>query len=93
MHILYHIPYYGRYLAKLMGVPVGTIVCATNSNDIVHRVLSAGDMHMRENVVTLSPAMDIQVGGYHVISNLTMILHTSCDGRTHTSSSRTTSSG
>jgi threonine synthase len=40
---------------------IGTIVCATNANDIVHRVLSAGDLSLRyENIPTLSPAMDIQ---------------------------------
>eukprot|EP00908_Phaeocystis_cordata_P001371 Transcript_11451.p3 GENE.Transcript_11451~~Transcript_11451.p3 ORF type:complete len:227 (-),score=88.43 Transcript_11451:47-727(-) len=43
-----------------MGSPVGRIVCATNRNDVVHRTLSRGDMSMRGNLQTVSPAMDIQ---------------------------------
>ncbi len=67
----------GGYLAKKMGVPIGTvqlssrhesfshlstgkIMCATNSNDVVARTISSGDMRMMMNVKTLSPAMDIQ---------------------------------
>ncbi len=50
----------GGYLAKLMGLPIGRIVCATNANDVVHRALSAGDMAQAANVPTISPAMDIQ---------------------------------
>eukprot|EP00967_Tisochrysis_lutea_P158711 scaffold325519_cov54-Tisochrysis_lutea.AAC.3 len=49
------------YIAKLMGVHIGGIVCATNANDIVHRTISRGDMCIGPNVQTLSPAMDIQV--------------------------------
>ncbi|RYH31365.1 threonine synthase [archaeon] len=40
----------GGYLAKLMGVPIGRIYCATNVNDIVHRTIQTGDMRMSENV-------------------------------------------
>lgn len=50
----------GGYLAKLMGLPIGRIVCATNANDIVHRTLATGDLSMAENRETVSPAMDIQ---------------------------------
>ena len=50
----------GGYLAKLMGIPISRIICATNSNDIVHRTISRGDMSMGANVATHSPAMDIQ---------------------------------
>jgi hypothetical protein len=45
----------GGFLAKKMGVPIGKIVCGTNSNDIVHRALSTGDMSFGENVPTVSP--------------------------------------
>lgn len=38
------------YVAKLMGVPIGQIICATNSNDIVHRTISRGDISMGKNV-------------------------------------------
>lgn len=50
----------GGYIAKLMGVPIGKIICATNKNDIVHRTISQGDLRMAENYQTESPAMDIQ---------------------------------
>lgn len=40
----------GCYLAKLMGIPIRRIYCATNNNDIVHRTLSSGDMRMGENI-------------------------------------------
>lgn len=40
----------GGFLAKRMGLPIDKLVCATNANDIVHRVLSTGDMHMGTNV-------------------------------------------
>ncbi len=50
----------GGYIAKLMGVPIGKIICATNKNDIVHRTISSGDLRMAENFQTESPAMDIQ---------------------------------
>lgn len=50
----------GGYLAKMMGLPIARIICATNSNDIVHRTISRGDMSMSANLATHSPAMDIQ---------------------------------
>ncbi|EOD21779.1 hypothetical protein EMIHUDRAFT_450832 [Emiliania huxleyi CCMP1516] len=50
----------GGLLAKRLGGAVGRIVCATNSNDVVHRTISRGDMSMRANQQTVSPAMDIQ---------------------------------
>lgn len=40
----------GAFLARLMGLPIGRIVCATNANDIVHRTLTTGDMSMGANV-------------------------------------------
>ena len=50
----------GGYLAKRMGLPIGTMVCATNANDIVARTLTTGLMKYGENEQTVSPAMDIQ---------------------------------
>jgi threonine synthase len=50
----------GGLLAKLMGIPIDRIVCATNANDIVHRTINSGDLQMSESVQTESPAMDIQ---------------------------------
>ena len=50
----------GGLVAKMMGLPIGKIVCATNANDVVHRTISTGDMAIAGNVPTVSPAMDIQ---------------------------------
>ena len=50
----------GGLIARRLGAPVGRIVCATNANDIVHRTIATGDMSMRGNLQTVSPAMDIQ---------------------------------
>ena len=33
-----------------MGVPIGKIICSTNSNDIVHRTISKGDISMGQNI-------------------------------------------
>lgn len=50
----------GGLLAKLMGIPIKHIICATNSNDIVTRTIVSGDFSLRRSVATISPAMDIQ---------------------------------
>ena len=50
----------GGLVAKRMGLPIGRIVCATNANDVVHRTISQGDLLIAPNVMTISPAMDIQ---------------------------------
>lgn len=39
----------GAYLARLLGVPLHHIVCATNANDIVHRTIAHGDLRLDEN--------------------------------------------
>ena len=49
-------------IARLMGLPVKRLFACTNSNCVLHRLLSTGDTEVRRNVlVTLSPSMDIQV--------------------------------
>ncbi|XP_063963604.1 threonine synthase-like 2 [Lytechinus pictus] len=50
----------GACIAKKMGLPI-KIVCAVNSNDIVHRTFANNDYSMNEVTATLSPAMDIQI--------------------------------
>ena len=47
-------------VAKKMGLPV-RLVCAVNSNDIVHRMLSSGVFSVAESLPTIAPAMDVQV--------------------------------
>lgn len=39
----------GAYLARLMGIPLQHIICATNANDIVHRTIAFGDLRLDEN--------------------------------------------
>lgn len=52
---------FAGYLAKKMGLPVDQLVIATNSNDILHRALSANDYSRYELQHTLSPSMDIMI--------------------------------
>jgi threonine synthase len=47
--------------ARLMGLPIETIVVATNANDIVARALQTGRYRRGDAQATQSPAMDIQV--------------------------------
>ncbi|XP_030841318.1 threonine synthase-like 2 [Strongylocentrotus purpuratus] len=50
----------GACIAKKMGLPI-KIVCAVNSNDIVHRTFGHNDYSTNEVKPTISPAMDIQI--------------------------------
>ena len=52
---------FAGYLAKKMGLPIEQLVIATNSNDILHRTLSANDYSRHELLHTLSPSMDIMI--------------------------------
>ncbi len=52
---------YAGYIAKRMGLPVETLVIATNSNDILARTLKTGTYGMDSVTPTLSPSMDIQI--------------------------------
>jgi len=50
------------YMAKKMGLPLGRLVAATNSNDITHRTISAGEFHRSESMEkTLSDAINVQM--------------------------------
>ncbi len=52
---------FAGYAARLMGLPIGRIIAATNANDIVARALATGDYRRGNARATQSPAMDIQV--------------------------------
>ncbi len=52
---------FAGYLAKQMGLPIKQLVVATNSNDILHRAISANDISKSPLQHTLSPSMDIMV--------------------------------
>ena len=52
---------YAAHISGLMGLPVNKLYVATNSNDIMHRTISNGDMSLKKVKSTISPSMDIQI--------------------------------
>lgn len=52
---------YAGYLAKQMGLPIKQLVVATNSNDILHRFISANEYSVSDLDHTYSPSMDILI--------------------------------
>jgi threonine synthase len=52
---------YAGYIARCMGLPMGKLIIATNSNDILTRCLKTGEYKVTGVSETLSPSMDIQV--------------------------------
>lgn len=52
---------FAGYVAKRMGLPVETLIVATNSNDILARTLATGRYEMAGVEATSSPSMDIQI--------------------------------
>ena len=60
---------FAGHVARRMGLPVDRLLVASNSNDILTRLLTSGEMVAHEVVPTLSPSMDIQIS-----SNLERLL-------------------
>ena len=59
------------YIAKQLGLPVGTLVCASNANNVLTDFLQTGHYDRRRPFhLTLSPSMDILVS-----SNLERLLY------------------
>ena len=52
---------FAGYVAKRMGLPIGTLLLATNENNIHTRFVNDGDYSLTGVVSTVSPSMDIQV--------------------------------
>ncbi len=52
---------FAGYVAKRMGLPVGTLLLATNENNILTRFITASDYSLGKVVSTVSPSMDIQI--------------------------------
>ena len=52
---------YAGYIAKKMGLPINKLIIATNSNDILKRVINSGIYKPLKVERTVSPSMDIQV--------------------------------
>ena len=62
------------YLAKLLGLPVGRLICASNRNDVLTDFIRTGVYdRRREFYRTISPSMDILVS-----SNLERLLYLLC---------------
>ena len=52
---------FAGYVAKRMGLPVDTLLLATNENNILTRFITASDYSLGKVVSTVSPSMDIQI--------------------------------
>jgi threonine synthase len=52
---------YAGHLARAMGLPIERLVIGTNSNDILARYMTTGEMAIGPVAASLSPSMDIQV--------------------------------
>ena len=52
---------FAGYIARQMGLPMGKLIIATNSNDILTRAIKTGEYAMTGVHATLSPSMDIQI--------------------------------
>ena len=66
------------YFAKLMGLPVGKLICASNSNNVLSDFLNSGVYDARRPFYrTTSPSMDILVS-----SNLERLLYLAYGGDT-----------
>jgi threonine synthase len=66
---------FAGYVASQMGLPIETLVVATNVNDILNRALRNGDYSASGVTPTITPSMDIQVS-----SNFERLLF-DCGGR------------
>lgn len=62
---------FAAYIAKLMGLPLGKLICASNSNNILTDFLRTGTYDRNRNFyLTMSPSMDILIS-----SNLERLLY------------------
>ncbi|MDD2851704.1 MAG: threonine synthase [Desulfuromonadaceae bacterium] len=52
---------FAGYVAKRMGLPIDTLLLATNENNILTRFINEADYSLGEVVATVSPSMDIQI--------------------------------
>ena len=62
---------FAAYLAKLMGLPIGKLICASNTNNVLTDFLRTGEYNRnRKFHLTMSPSMDILIS-----SNLERLLY------------------
>ena len=72
---------YAGYIAKKMGLPINKLIIATNSNDILNRVIKTGVYKPLEVKHTVSPSMDIQVA-----SNFERLIFDVCSSNSYKTS-------
>lgn len=66
------------YYAKILGLPVGKLICASNSNNVLTDFFATGEYNRnRDFYKTISPSMDILIS-----SNLERLLYELADGDT-----------
>jgi len=51
---------YAGYISKKMGLPINTLIIATNKNDILHKLVTSGKYRPSKTKPSISPSMDIQ---------------------------------
>ena len=62
---------FAAYIAKLMGLPVGKLICASNTNNVLTDFLRTGEYNRNRTFhLTMSPSMDILIS-----SNLERLLY------------------
>ncbi len=52
---------FAGYIAKKMGLPIEQLVIATNSNDVLHRLMGQNQYEVKPLKHTITPSMDIAV--------------------------------
>lgn len=52
---------FAGYMAKKMGLPIDQLIIATNSNDVLHRLMSKNQYEVHPLHHTITPSMDIAV--------------------------------
>jgi threonine synthase len=52
---------FAGYIAYKLGLPIESLVVASNANDILHRALGTGRYEVSGVVPTMSPSMDIEI--------------------------------
>ena len=65
---------FAAYIAKMMGLPVGKLICASNTNNVLTDFLQTGEYNRNRHFMsTISPSMDILIS-----SNLERLLSFIC---------------
>lgn len=75
------------YYAKSMGLPIKTLICASNDNKVLYDFMTTGTYNKnRDFILTISPSMDILIS-----SNLERLIYHIAKGDTHKTKAMMTS--